>query len=225
MSREAHIPAAFVLAFYVQRPGHLGRLITWAALTVLLLVLVMIRRDFTLIEVTQQDAIIVLVYLAEAVGYVTAFNLFHFGQVVSDGVDLGFSFHYVVLSVLPLPSSMIGAEVLESRNFDAFRPYGAAADMLSLSITVFAIYWGLFGWLARKSTHSRGIVRVVLAALLLILFVTSFQYPLRTSSKFFILVVVVLALQHLLSARAGRRHGNNTTSAQSLHRLLPAAAS
>jgi hypothetical protein len=162
--------------------------------------------------------------LAEAVGYVTAFNLFHFGQVVSDGINLGFSFHYFLLSVLPLPSSMIGAEVLESRNFDAFRPYGAAADMLSLSITVFAVYWGMLGWLARKSTHSRGIVRVVLAALLLILFVTSFQYPLRTSSKFFILVAVVLALQYLLRARAGHRHRNGKTTKQSLHKLLPTAA-
>jgi hypothetical protein len=205
MSREALIPAAFMLAFYLQRPEHRLRLLAWCAACALLLALVMFRRDFNLSDVFQQQLDVVVVYLIEAVGYITAFNVLHFGQVVADGMDTGFSWLYLALSVIPLPSALIGADVLESRNFDAFRPYGASADMFSLSPIVLCVYWALFGWAARRSTSTSGMLRVLLAALLLILFVTSFQYPLRTSSKFFILVLLALAFRRLLRRRTTRK--------------------
>ncbi len=212
MSREALIPTAFALAFYLQHSQYRWRIVLWLCANLTLLLVVMIRRDFTLADAIQQQTDIMLAYLVEAVSYITAFNLFHFGQVVTDGVDTGFSWLYLMLSVVPLPSWVIGAEVLESRNFDAFRPYGASADMLSLSPFVLVAYWALFGWVARISTRKRGIMRVVLAALLFILFVTSFQYPLRTSSKFFILVLVLLGADRLLRRRGAKINSYRTSA-------------
>lgn len=207
MSREALIPAGFMLAFYLQRTHYRWKILIWFFACSILLSLVMLRRDLSLADAIQQPLDVLIVYLVEAIGYITAFNIYHFGQVVTEGVDTGFTWLHLVLSVIPLPSSMIGAEILESRNFDAFRPYGASADMLSLSPIVLFVYWTLFGWAARISTRKTGVLRVVLAALLLILFVTSFQYPLRTSSKFFIIVLILLGAHRLLTRRDIRRIG------------------
>lgn len=134
---------------------------------------------------------ILSIYLGEAINYIFGMCYLHFSDVystlTSSSKDHDFDLSIFTASIAPLPGSWVDSQSIDGRNIDAFRPYGAAADLAIWSpIAGFSVFFS-FGFVSGLGLGARSKLLRSLAVILTILFfVWLFQYHLRTSFKFIV---------------------------------------
>ena len=146
-----------------------------------------------------------MIYFAEAINYIFGMCYLHFTEVfsaysVSQGN--GFNFNIFLGPIAPVPGSWVGSEQLDGRNFDAFRPYGAASDLAIWSPYMGMIVFFVYGFSVSLGLSANSkLVRSLAVILAILFFVWLFQYHLRTSFKF----IVVAGFAFVLARRKNRK--------------------
>lgn len=203
-SRESVLPIAIPLLYFLTRKNFVLAIILFVALLASI-TLSMVGRDIDLQIVPSLSFEEIGQFVVEAINYPTGFSLLHLAENVEKDFPSSFTLDMLSISILPFPSDWIGIESLEGRNIDSFRPYGAAADLISFSIVIYMIYWGVYGWTFAMASRLRGISFLIVSSLLWVCFIVSFQYHLRGSIRFLELVWVILLLYSIIGKIRFRR--------------------
>jgi hypothetical protein len=197
VSREAAVPAFFAALI---SPSPMQRFISIISL-LFIVVYSMYARDFSAISILLLSS-----YFFEGANYFFGMNFLHFSDAIGRLSDRGtdFSLSLFWQSVVPLPGGLVSAVELDGRNLDAYRPIGAAADLVLwnwfAALLVFFSYGFVFGlgFLARSR-----LLFIFAVMFSFVCFSWLFQYHLRTSAKY----IIIFGLIFLMSRRGLLRVG------------------
>lgn len=203
ISREAAVPALFAVLM-ANSASH--RIL---AITSLFFIVAysMYGRDFPEISIYSLG-----VYSFEAANYFFGMNFLHFSDAIGQlaDQDADFTFSMFLQSIVPLPGGLVSSGALDGRNLDAYRPIGAAADLVLWNgLAAFLVFFS-YGYAFGLGFSARSRLVFILAVIFsLVCFSWLFQYHLRTSGKYILFFGFMFLLSNRGGLQSARRHSSS----------------
>lgn len=146
---------------------------------------------FNLFEVILKD--ISHVFLTQ-IGYVTSFSVLHFVYV--NNIDKGvYEIADLIYSLSPLPASFMPFIQVDTDNWriDSFRVIGGMGEVYRVSPFLLPVFYFFLGMLAKRISISKSVFISYFCALILFMsIIVFFQYSLRATHWFWILILMLL---------------------------------